>query len=196
MIDGVRGAGRIYWGVKTITSTPRWLLRASFASLLLASVGGLASCGFRPMYAHDDNTSSPLDEQLSQVQVGVISGRSGQLLRNELTRMLGDNSDQGQHYSLSVRLEDNQDTFALERSGFATRANVELIASYHLIDESTGTQMMVGNARAVSGYNLLDNDFSTYVSSQDARSRAANQLAAEIRNRLASYFSTKKSGSL
>jgi hypothetical protein len=40
----------------------------------------------------------------------------------------------------------------------------------------------------VSGYNLLDNAFSTYVASGDARTRAIEQIAFEIRNRLAAHF--------
>jgi hypothetical protein len=41
----------------------------------------------------------------------------------------------------------------------------------------------------VSSYNLLDNAFSTYVAAGDARSRALDQIAFEIRNRLAAHFS-------
>ncbi len=61
------------------------------------------------------------------------------------------------------------DTFAVERSGFATRANVEVTATYTLIDDPTGNSVLSGNSRAVSSFNILDNDFSTYVASGDAR---------------------------
>ncbi len=48
--------------------------------------------------------------------------------------------------------------------------------------------VLAATSRAVSGYNLLDNAFSTYVASGDARTRAIEQIAFEIRNRLAAHF--------
>ena len=87
-------------------------------------------------------------------------------------------------------LRENVDTFAVERSGFATRATIELIAAYTLQEDTPGTQVLAGRARAISSYNLLDNDFSTVVGTDDARRRAIRQVAYEIRNRLAAHFAT------
>ncbi|MBK8208708.1 MAG: hypothetical protein IPK78_00900 [Rhodospirillales bacterium] len=93
-------------------------------------------------------------------------------------------------YTLSVQLREKVDTFAVERSGFATRASIELIAAYSLQENATGTRVLAGSTRTISAYNLLDNDFSTVVAADDARNRAVQQLAYEIRNRLAAHFSS------
>jgi hypothetical protein len=57
------------------------------------------------------------------------------------------------------------------------------------MEDATGNPVLAGTSRAASGYNLLDNEFSTYVASGDARTRALHQIAFEIRNQLAAHFS-------
>jgi len=155
--------------------------------LTLASAPG---CGFRPMYGDRGTEASPVAADLATVSVGLIPDRSGQLLRNQLNRLLNPASESAsRRYTLVVTLKETVDSFAVERSGFATRANVEMVATYQLVDDAAGSPVFAATSRAVSGYNLLDNDFSTVVSTGDARSRAIDQIAYEIRNRLAGYFS-------
>jgi LPS-assembly lipoprotein len=151
----------------------------------------LSACGFRPMYGEQVREMTPISSDLAAIQVGLIADRSGQLLRNQLVYLLNPASDTqpARRYTLSVALEERVDTFAVERSGFATRANVEVVANYTLVDDPTGNPIVAGTSRAVSGFNILDNDFSTYVASGDARNRAISQIAFEIRNRLAAHFS-------
>jgi LPS-assembly lipoprotein len=150
----------------------------------------LSGCGFQPMYGQHAREATPVSTDLAAVQVGLIPNRSGQLLRNELIRLLNPAAAaQPGRYTLSVALKETVDTFAVERSGFATTANVEVVATYTLMEDATGNPVLAGASRAVSGYNLLDNAFSTYVASGDARSRALDQIAFEIRNRLAAHFS-------
>ena len=151
----------------------------------------LSGCGFQPMYGKRAPNATPLSADLAAIEVGIIPDRSGQLLRNQLIHLLDPASDAAppRRYTLSVGLKEEVDTFAVERSGFATRANVEVLATYTLIDETTGDPVLSGTSRAVSGFNILREDFSTYVASGDARNRAISQIAFEIRNRLAAYFS-------
>jgi LPS-assembly lipoprotein len=142
------------------------------------------------MYGQHVREATPVSTDLAAVQVGLIPNRTGQLLRNELTRLLNPAAvTQPGRYTLSVALKETVDTFAVERSGFATTANVEVVATYTLTEDATANPILAGTSRAVSGYNLLDNAFSTYVAAGDARSRALDQIAFEIRNRLAAHFS-------
>ncbi len=141
------------------------------------------------MYGQHAPEATPVFSDLAAVQVGVIPDRSGQLLRNELVRQLNPAAGtQPGRYTLAVILKETVDTFAVERSGFATTANVEVVATYTLTEDATGNPVLAATSRAVSGYNLLDNAFSTYVASGDARTRAIEQIAFEIRNRLAAHF--------
>jgi hypothetical protein len=147
------------------------------------------------MYGQQAPEATPVSTDLATVQVSPILNRSGQLLFNELSRLLNPAAEtQPGRYTLSVVLKETVDTFAVERSGFATTANVEVVAKYTLMEDATGNPVLAGTSRAVSGYNLLDNEFSTYVASGDARTRALHQIAFEIRNRLAAHFS-KAAGS-
>ena len=149
------------------------------------------------MYGPGALEATPVFSDLAAVQVGVIPDRTGQLLRNELVRLLNPAADSRPgRYTLAVTLKETIDTFAVERSGFATTASVEVAATYTLIDDATGNPVLAATSRAVSGYNLLDNAFSTYVATGDARTRAIEQIAFDIRSRLATYFasSTKSPG--
>ncbi len=137
----------------------------------------------------DSDTSSKVTEDLSSIRVGLIAERTGQDLRNQLEFLLDPNSSSSpRQYTLNITLSEKEDTLAVERSGLATRANVEITANFKLIEDTTGSPVLGGTTRAVSGYNLLDNDFSTQTSKGDARKRVVDQLAYEIRNRLAAHF--------
>jgi LPS-assembly lipoprotein len=164
------------------------LLLSAIAAGLLATAG----CGFRPVYGTRTPDATPVASDLASIDVALIPDRTGQLLRNELSALLNPAGKTGvaDRYTLAVRLRENVDTFAVERSGFATRATVELIAAYTLQEDTPGTQVLAGRSRAISSYNLLDNDFSTVVGADDARRRAVQQLAYDIRNRLAAHFAT------
>jgi LPS-assembly lipoprotein len=163
--------------------------RALTAFAVAGSV--LCACGFQPMYGQRGPQVTPASSDLASIEVGMIPDRSGQLLRNELTYLLNPASDTGvsRRYTLSVGLKEEIDTFAVERSGFATRANVQVMATYTLVEDATGKPILSGTSRAVSGFNILREDFSTYVASGDARNRAISQIAFDIRNRLGAYFS-------
>lgn len=162
-------------------------------ALAAVAVAGcmLCACGFQPMYGQRAPTATPVSSDLASIEVGIIPDRSGQLLRNELTILLNPASDTGvsRRYTLSVGLKEEVDTFAVERSGFATRANVQVAATYTLVEDATGKPILSGTSRAVSGFNILREDFSTYVASGDARNRAISQIAYDIRNRLGTHFS-------
>jgi LPS-assembly lipoprotein len=179
--------------------TPRCTkLRTVAGALLFAGcAAGLAGgCGFHPMYGERTSQATPVAVDLAGVRVSPIPDRSGQLLRNELERLLDPGAeDVAGRYTLSVQLDETVDTFAVERTGFATRANVELTARYTLLEDTSGAPVLAGTSRAVSGFNLLDNDFSTYVAGGDARSRAVTVIAYEIRNRLAVHFAKSATSS-
>jgi LPS-assembly lipoprotein len=144
------------------------------------------------MYGEQAHAATPVSADLAAIDVALIPDRTGQQLRNQLEQLLdpAGAASVPDRYTLSVQLREKVDTFAVERSGFATRANIELIAAYSLQENSGGTRVLAGSTRTISAYNLLDNDFSTVVAADDARNRAVQQLAYEIRNRLAAHFST------
>jgi len=151
----------------------------------------VSGCGFRPLYGKpaSETSAGAIANDLATIDVPPIPDRSGQLVHNSLTRLLNPDTQQAaRRYTLDVRLKETTDTLAIERSGLASRANIELTATFTLIDDTTGSPVQSGATRAISGYNLLNNDFSTYAAAEDTRRRLAQQVAMDIRNALAAHF--------
>lgn len=166
----------------------RQLRVAVAAGVLLA-----AGCGFRPLYGPGGGTA-----ELAAITVAPIPDRSGQLLRAELADLL----DPGRaaatpRYRLEVQLDEERERLSLERSGFASRANLRIEADFTLVEPATGAIVARGNSRGTSSYDILDrateaprdaSKFSTFTAEEAARTRVLRQLAQDIRRRLAVHF--------
>ena len=164
------------------------------AVCLLLCLVLLSACGFRPLYAPAGDAGGPIAD-LAAVTVERIDDRPGQELRNQLVDLLNPGRLQAPpRYRLEVRLEEELNELAVERSGFATRANLRMEASYALY-AAGGTAPLVRNqSRVVSSYNIGDARFSTLTANEAARSRALRQIAYDIRARLATYFAAADNG--
>ena len=148
----------------------------------------LSACGFRPLYAPTADDESPVAD-LAAVAVERIDDRPGQELRNQLVDLLNPGRLQvPMRYRLDIRLEEELNELAVERSGFATRANLRVEASYALYAAGGTTPLVRNQSRVVSSYNIGDARFSTLTADEAARSRALRQIAYDIRARLATYF--------
>ena len=162
----------------------------------MAGILFLAGCGFRPLYQEPEPAAgaASVGSELAAVEIAPIPDRVGQLVRNDLLYHL-DASERGgaAQYRLDVRLAESISELAVESTGFATRSNLRLAASYRLVDLSTGRQLVSGRSRAISSYNLVDASFSTLTAQNAARERAASRVADDIRARLAAYFAGPES---
>ncbi len=160
------------------------LKRTLIAALLAVAV---SACGFRPMYGGSGSDSVNAD--LSEIKINLIADRSGQQLRNFLLDRLTPKGQPKQPaYTLAIQLEEETSSIAVERSGLPTRANLRVTANYILREAGSYDQLLSGRARVFSSYNLLDADFSTLTSEQDAETRALEAIADQIQTRLATYF--------
>ncbi len=161
---------------------------------MLAGVFLTEACGFHPLYAPGGNSA-----ELAAVNVQPIPDRAGQELRTELIDLLNPGrSAPTQSYRLAVSLSEERELVSLERTGFASRANLRIEAAFILSDTATGAPLFSGTSRASSSYDILDqtteaprdaSKFSTLTADQAARSRIVRQLAQDIRRRLAVHFS-------
>jgi LPS-assembly lipoprotein len=155
----------------------------------------LAGCGFRPLYEDPEPVAgaASVGSELAAVEIAPIPDRVGQLVRNDLLYHMDASEGGGAaDYRLDVRLAESISELAVERTGFATRSNLRLAASYSLIDLGTGRRLVRGRSRAISSYNIVDASFSTLTAQNAARERAAARVAEEIRTRLAAYFAGRK----
>ncbi|MND08413.1 hypothetical protein D3C83_309980 [compost metagenome] len=52
--------------------------------------------------------------------------------------------------------------------------------------------VLQGQTRTSTAYNILDDRFASIISADDARDRALRELSADIKLRLAAYFSARR----
>lgn len=161
--------------------------------LVFLLLGFVAGCGFRPLYGrHEDNYGNAVSDQLALVRITPIGDRAGLLLRNHLfDRMTPRGSPSAPLYELEVTLSNASQSVILRKDATATRANLTLSASFNLTTLGSGTPVTVMSdmARSVVSYDILDAQFATVSAEKNAQERAVHELASDIVNRLAVYFS-------
>lgn len=164
------------------------------AALLVGASLALAACGFRPLYG-ERSAASVSAPELAAVQIDTIPNREGQIVRNSLLdKMRPRGGAQKELYRLSIALSVGRESFGIRADDTATRSSMTMVASYTLSDIATGQALLSASSRAVSSYNILDSDFATYISENDAMRRTAVNLSEEIKTRIAIFLSSRKAG--
>ena len=152
-----------------------------------AGMGLLAGCGFRPLYGRDSETGASTVDELRAIRITPLED----LLRDRL-------NPRGQpvrpRYELTVSLTESILELALASDETATRGDLSIIASFTLTHPGEGRILLSGSSRAVNSFNILQSQFATQVSEQDARERGLRELSDEIRVQLGIYFTREDEG--
>ena len=148
--------------------------------MLLASLALLlAGCGFSPMYAPANGGAA-----IGPVQVSMIEGKAGHVLKTELDRILAVERDAGTPpMQLEIRLAEQIVGLGIRLNESASRAELRLIANYILTPASG--QPLRGSVNSVVVYDVPDAAFGEITAQDDARERAAETLAQRMRAELA-----------
>ena len=157
----------------------------------------LCACGFQPLYGEAGKLSNPQSAPLQafqDMQIGVIPDRSGQKLRNELIdRLHGPHHVTGGRYFLaSSRINESRLDFDVTRESDATRTQLRLTVSIRLIDRETNKTVLTRDFEAFSSYNILDSQYTTRVSRDNARDSGILDLSRQIERALALYFKRRE----
>jgi len=162
----------------------------------------LAGCGFRPLYnqpaSPGETTSYNVQRDLAAIHIYPIDDRIGQQLHNHLlTRLNPNGSPAKPAYHLRVKLIETVQELGIQKSSFATRANLRITAHYTLslaTGENPGDTgiLPTGNVLAISSYDISTFEFSTLTARKDARTRAVREIADDLRTRLAIYFAQRR----
>ncbi len=161
------------------------------AVLLLAALG-LGACGFRPLYGTAADGTSSFDD-LETVQIDPLPDRVGQQLHNLLRDRINPRGQPREpRYVLRISLSERREALAIEEDETATRTNLRLSARFNLVELDSNAVVFKGFSNSINSYNIVESQFATYVSEQDARERALRELSEDIRLRLATYFSGLK----
>ena len=167
-----------------------WSKTAAVAAVLVSLL--LAGCGFRPLYGQDDSGGGTTP-QLSRISVSEptapLARHTAQLVRINLQdRLTPGGLPDRPLYRLQMTLDEAEQQLALTKAEEATRIDLIVSVSYTLIDLRSNTVVHTNNLRSISSFSRLRADFGNVSAENDARARAARELAEEIRIELASWL--------
>jgi len=155
-------------------------------TLLLSTFLFLAACGFKPLYS----SQTTAKQSFNAVFIDNIPDREGQYLRNALMDRLYNQGRPGTpQYNLNVSaIHQQRRDLDITKSSSATRAQLQVNTTITLSDSKTGSILLKRDLRALTSYNILQSQFTTRVSEDDAQRSALDDLARQIEQQLALHF--------
>jgi LPS-assembly lipoprotein len=158
--------------------------------IALFVVSALPACGFEPLYGR--NAATNTSAEMAAIRILPIKDRIGQKTHNHLLDLVTPHGRPARpEYILKVELTESFSNIAVSKESFATRVNYHLTARFSLQDSRTNKSVFNGNDRTITSYNVLTSNFATQVAEDDARSRAARQVALGIQTQLASFLKNR-----
>jgi LPS-assembly lipoprotein len=154
-------------------------LGAAAPALCLAAAM-LAGCGFRPMYAASASGQSPI----GPVVIDQIDGKAGHVLKAELEKMLRAERSEGPAQRLRVTVGEGVVGLGFRIDESASRSDLVLNANYTLF-AADGRQAASGSVSTTASYDIPASAYGEISAQDDARERAAENLAERLRADLA-----------
>ena len=149
----------------------------------------LSNCGYKPIYSSTNENN----EKLLYISVKNIKDRSGQILRNNLSKKLNpQNKKTISKYYLFVEIAESKNEVGYRQDMSATRTNLKINAKYNLKNINDGEIILDGLTESMSSYDVVESIYATIVAEKDARSKVLEIISDTIVNELAIYFNNKK----
>lgn len=170
-----------------------WAIAARLAFVGIASAA-LAGC-FQPMYAAGTPESGGVNvrDQLQDINVVAIPGRTGHELRNELIYAFnggGENPDNAP-LQLLVSITPSKSTAIVnKRSGLPENEIIRLKADWRLVKagDEKKVPLVKGTANGTATIDTGYQRFANYTAAQDAEVRASRVVVEAIKIQLIAYF--------
>jgi LPS-assembly lipoprotein len=156
-------------------------MRFVYISLLLCSFLFLNACGFKPLYGTYAAQGENGHGRLSDIEISNIPDREGVILRNYLIdRFYNNGYPATPRYRLDVSAIHTQirDLDVTIRSD-ATREQIRLTTHISLYDMQTEKKILSRKLSAVGSYNVLESQYTTFVSRGDVRDNLVRDLALQ-----------------
>lgn len=190
----------------------RAVLKIAFTGTALAASGTLlAACGFRPLYGQASttpNSGATVDAHLAGIRVKApvwersaspydaggdakYDARTSQILHNALRDSLnpyGQPATGAQAYNLSIELSEKASATLASDVGDIDRYNLVLNAHFFLGD-ANGNEILLEDIAAIAAFAVVKDPYLDIIARNDARERAARQLAELLKFRLSAHFS-------
>ena len=161
------------------------LLRTLTICLLLAC--GLSSCGFKPIYAKQNEATT---SEMAAISITDMKSRTGQVLKYKLKDLLNPtNIYQEPRYRLDIELKKERRELGIRDTLRVTRYDTVLTAKYKLVSLANNEVVNSGKTWTKSSYNRTTSEFSTFVAEEDSDEIAAAGLAEDLKSRLVAFLS-------
>src|SRR5215469_14837980 len=147
----------------------------------------LSGCGWTPLYADVDTEAA--SEELRAIKVDPIAERIGQRLEIALRNSLNPTGEPTPaRYHLGTTLLVTLSNFGIQSQGLATLGQIDVIATFRLVDLQTGSVLLTNTVHVANSFDLNPNQYSTVVGEDDAGARSVAELDQEIMTRLTLFM--------
>jgi LPS-assembly lipoprotein len=159
--------------------------------LSLIVVAVLAGCSsYRPLYGAQSGGSAVVSS-LSDVAVAEQKTRAGQLLRNELLSSISP-AGTGQDNRFVLKLDVSERLTSTSRNALTNveRVRYRLSVAYELQSIAASGVLDQAKSFAEVSFDRVGEPIADIQAEQNAKSRAAAELAQDVKLRLSAYFSS------
>jgi len=164
--------------------------RAVLATVTVVGLSVLTGCGFKPLYGVTQDGSA-VSSELSYVTNPEPRHLLAQLIRHHLlSTMSPAGGPVGDRYRREYDIKTSSNDLVVQQNTDVARRQYRLSVDYRLIDSKSNKELHRGRTFSHLAYDRVESEFSNLQAETDVRERAANQVADDIRTRLAAYFSS------
>lgn len=174
-------------------------IRIAARLLAVAALAALTAGCFQPMYAEHADGTPGLRDKLAGIELPPVDkpnaspeARIGVGIRNALAfKLYGTATGTAPTHKLVLKFQTSRSSLIVSQTtGLPTTENVGIDAQYNLVELATNKSVMTGTTFARTSYDIPGSyqRFSRQRAFRDAEDRAAEQIAENIKTRLAAYF--------
>ncbi len=162
-------------------------MRKVSVSFLVIAALVLAGCGYRPLYGRSAD-SEGVSATLASVSIPEPTDRVGQLIRNDLISSMRSGSGEDR-YMLTLTPVVKKPVIIDKPQPAATRDAINLSVAFELTDKRSGARLYDGKTFSQASFDIVRQPFADMQAETNATERAAHEVSADIRTRIAAYFS-------
>jgi LPS-assembly lipoprotein len=148
----------------------------------------LGGCSYRPLYGSSADTAG-VSATLASVSIPEANDRLGQMIRNDLISTMRSGSGE-ERYTLIITPVVRKIGVIDKPQPSTTRQAINLSVSFELLDRSSGATLHKGKTFSQASFDLVRQPFADLQAETNATERAAHEVSADIRTRIAAYFSS------
>ncbi len=163
-------------------------MRQLTATVLVVASVMLAGCNARPLYGTQADGKG-VAVAMSGIAVDEQKTRAGQIVRNNLLSSFG--SSGASNLILRMTPEEKSQEISSLSTQKLNRYRYNLKIKYELADAKSGETVSSGVSFSNVSYDTVEQPIADLRAAENARERAAREVAEDIRLRLAAYFSSQ-----